>query len=328
MTIKDTTIWKKIRLLKNKLLQKKEYHYLSKLKKRKYEDFLISKYSKMMNKFPYSFGKQLNFDNPLTFTEKQQWLKLYDNSETKSILTDKYRVRDFVKKNIGTDYLVPLITINGRDVFDRVKDINFKLLPNSFVIKCTHGSHMNIIVKDKNSLKPFDILKIKNKIKKWLKTNYAYCVGLELHYSLIKPRIIIEEYLDIDNDLPDYKFFCFNGKPEFLWVDQNRQTDHKRSVFDLNYNKLPFNFLQYDQVNLNSKPRNFDVMIEIAKKLSTNFIFSRVDLYNINGKIFFGEITFSSGSGYQAPCPIEYDMILGQKIAINNKIRENNRIYR
>ena len=174
MTIKDTTIWKKIRLLKNKLLQKKEYHYLSKLKKRKYEDFLISKYSKMMNKFPYSFGKQLNFDNPLTFTEKQQWLKLYDNSETKSILTDKYRVRDFVKKNIGTDYLVPLITINGRDVFDRVKDINFKLLPNSFVIKCTHGSHMNIIVKDKNSLKPFDILKIKNKIKnKWLRKKYA-----------------------------------------------------------------------------------------------------------------------------------------------------------
>ena len=172
-------------------------------------------------------------------------------------------------------------------------------------------------------------LKARAKINQSLRKNFYYQFR-EWPYKDIDRQIICEPYLE-DNEtgeLRDYKFFCFNGKPEFLWVDQNRQTDHKRSVFDLNYNKLPFNFLQYDQVNLNSKPRNFDVMIEIAKKLSTNFIFSRVDLYNINGKIFFGEITFSSGSGYQAPCPIEYDMILGQKIAINNKIRENNRIYR
>ena len=156
----------------------------------------------------YYKKKSLNIDNPKT-NEKIKWLKLYDSTPKKTYLTDKYLVRRWIKKKIGEEYLIPLI-----GVYDKFEDINFKNLPKDFVIKCNHGCGYNIIVKDKFSL---NLTIVKSKIDKWMDENYAFKNGLELQYRDIKPKIIIEKYMD-DNtgDLRDYKFHCFNGKPKFL----------------------------------------------------------------------------------------------------------------
>lgn len=328
MNLKNSKLWGKMRFLKNNFLIKYEYFYAKHLKESKYEEYLEKRYSRYMDQFDYSKNNKLNFECPRTFTEKQQWLKLYDNNIQKSLLTDKYYAKKFFEKNIGSEFVIPLLKINNIEIFYSAKDINFDFLPNQFVLKCTHGSHMNIIVKDKSKLTQKDIKLIKRQLNKWLKINYAFKVGLELHYSNIKPAIIIEKYFNINDDLPDYKFFCFNGEPKFVWVDQNRNTNHKRTVFNLNYKKLPYNFFKMPDVDLLEKPKNFNKMIEISKKLSKGFIFSRVDLYNVGGTIYIGEITFSSGSGYIPLYPNEYDEKLGKLIKINQINRINNTRYR
>ena len=157
---------------------------------------------------------------------------------------------------------------------------------------------------------------------------YAFLVGLELVYEKNNPTIIIEEYMANDDDLPDYKFMCFSGEVKYVWCDQGRFADHMRSVFDMDYNLMPFSLHTYESVKDLKKPDNFDKMVEIARRLCEDFPYVRVDLYNIEGQIYFGELTFCSGAGYQTPIPIEYDKILGDLIYIDPAQRSGNYRYR
>jgi hypothetical protein len=309
-------------------LRKKEYEKMRHMPESEYEDYLCTRYSEMMNRVPHTRGKTMDFKNPVTYTQKQQWMKLYDQSKERSQYSDKYAVREHIKATIGEEYLIPLISINGKDHFDDPKEIDFDRLPNAFVIKCNHGSHYNVIVKDKSKLTPKDIKKIKKQLAVWLREHYAFLVGMELVYEQIKPTMIIEEYMAIDDDLPDYKFMCFSGEVKYVWCDQGRFADHRRSVFDLDYNLMSFNLHIHENVKDMRKPENFEKMVELAAVLCEDFPYVRVDLYNVKGRIYFGEMTFCSGAGYQSPNPVEYDKVLGDMIQLDLSVRDNNYRYR
>ena len=261
-------------------------------------------------------GYPLDLDNPKTFTEKEQWIKIYDQSPLKVVCSDKYAVRDFISKKLGSDYLIPLINIDGKDRFDDANEIDFDKLPNQFVLSCNHGSSMTIVVNDKNKLKKRDIKNIKKRLNKWLKIDYAYVSAFDFVYKDIKPRIIITKYLSNgNNDLKDYKIFCFNGEPQYIWVDSSRFKGHKRNIFDANLNKAPFRYGPFEEGD-EKAPENAKKMFEIAKLLSKDFKFVRVDLYDVDGKIYFGELTFNSGAGRDLIYPIEYNEIVGKELNI------------
>ena len=255
-------------------------------------------------------GKILNLENPKTFSEKIQWIKLYDSTPLKTRLVDKYLVRDWIKKQVGEKYLIPLL-----GVWDKFDDINFDKLPDKFVLKANHGSGWNIIVKNKSI---FDKADAKRKLDKWLNTNYAFIRGFELDYKNISPKIIAEEFLENEGkDLYDYKIWCFNGKPEFISLLAERQIKLKIAVYDLNWNLLPFRctFPQYEK--LVPKPDNLDEMLNVAKVLCKDFAYVRVDLYRlVDGSLKFGEMTFTTGSGMSKWDPPEYDLLLGEMITL------------
>ena len=332
MGIKDTKFWAYLRKKKNKRLAKKEYIKMKNLPLCEYEDYLVKRSFEMMQRNivsrPYAYN--ISFDNPVTFTEKRQWLKLYYQDERQALYTDKYEVRKHIKEVLGEEYLIPLISIDGKDCFESVKEIDFKKLPNSFVIKCTHGSHMNIIVKDKSKLTKSDIRKYKKQLNKWLKINYAYLVALELHYKDIKPRMIIEEYVDMGSKaLTDYKFFCFSGEPKFAGIFENRGSDdYQETYVDMNFKEMPFRLDRFDSNPNIVKPVTFDKMVEISKLLCEDFPMVRIDLYTLNGAVYFGEITFTSAAGYDFPNPFNYDKELGKLIIIDKTKRDNNFTYR
>ena len=239
-------------------------------------------------------GKVLDLDNPQTFDEKIQWLKLYDSIPLKSRLADKYSVRDWVKEKIGEKYLIPLL-----GVYDKFDDIDFAKLPNRFVIKCTHGSGYNIIVKDKAT---FDSTEAKSKINKWLGENFAFKNGCELHYCAIKPKIIIEKYIEnTDGDLYDYKFWCFNGKVKYIqFLSERNLGGMKMAFYDTKWRKQTFvSDYHYPLDTKNrEKPDNLRKMIKLAEKLSRGFYYVRVDFYRLDDNtICFGEMTFTPASG-------------------------------
>lgn len=253
-------------------------------------------------------GKSLDLENPQTFNEKIQWLKLFDSTPLKTRLTDKYLARDWVKERIGGKYLIPLL-----GTWDKFDDIDFDMLPDKFVLKANHGSGWNIIVRDKSA---FDKASARRQFGKWLNTNFAFINGLELHYKGITPRIIAEQYLENDNeDLYDYKVFCFNGSSHYIAVDSERKNNHSRNIYDLEWNIQPFS--DYPNSKPISKPNNLDEMILLAKRLSIGFAVVRVDFYVLNdGSLKFGELTFTPQSGaYKWNLP-EYDLLLGQMITL------------
>ena len=271
---------------------------------------------KMMIKFQYkiSTGRKLNLKKPKRFTEKIQWYKLYYRDALITQCSDKFGVREYIKSKGYEDTLVPLYC-----VYDNAEQINFEDLPTRFVLKITNGSHTNILCEDKSDL---DICETKATLNNWLITCTGKS-GREWGYYNIKPRIICEKYLEKDNnnDLIDYKFFCFNGEPFCLYVIVERFLDDgiKLGIYDTNFNKLPYR--RTDIRGLISdveKPKNFDRMIEIAKALSKDFPHVRVDLYNIDGQIFFGELTFYDGSGYKGYVPDEFDTIMGDRFCLPN----------
>ena len=270
----------------------------------------ISYKQELQNWYRRVTGKYLNLDNPRTFNEKIQWLKLYDSTPIKTRLADKYLVRDWVKEKIGEQYLIPLL-----GVYDKFEEIDFDKLPNQFVIKCNHGSAMNIIVKDKSKL---DLNDAKEKLDKWMNTNFAFKYGFELHYRDIEPKIIIEQYMDDGTgDLKDYKYTCFDGKPEFIWIDSDRHTVHKRNLYDLNWKQLPYKVnSKYDTFKSPEKPDCLEKMTELAAKLSKGFPYVRVDFYIINNKIYFGEMTFTSSSGTEDIQPRSFDIYLAKQIKL------------
>lgn len=267
--------------------------------RRKYYQFLIEllvffnacdkKISKA--KYFYKNNKKLNLDNPTEFMEKLQWLKLYYYKENYGHYVDKYEVREFVKNQIGEQYLNDFIAI-----YENENDIDFDLLPNQFALKGIHGSGYNIIVEDKREL---DIIKAKKTLKKYLQSDYS-SYNEERIYKNIKPRILAEKYLDqsCKSAIIDYKLFCFHGKAKYIWVKTYLNGSYKNCYYDLNWNRVKDDLNKKSHLNIEiEKPNNLKEMIEISNKLAENFIFVRVDLYSIKNKIYFGELTFFPWGG-------------------------------
>lgn len=258
--------------------------------------------------------ERLNLDNPETYDQKIQWLKVYDSTPLKTRLTDKYLVRDWVKGKIGEKYLTKLL-----GVWDNFDDIDFDALPDKFVLKANHGCGFNFIVPDKSKMDKSDA---RYKFRTWLKINYAYRWGMEPQYRDIEPKIIAEEYLENDNrDLYDYKIWCFGGEPKYIqFLSERNKGGLKMAFYDTEWNLMPF---VYDHPRLDriaEKPDNLDEMLDIAKTLSKDFCHVRVDLYRLNdGTIKFGEMTFTSCSGTCHWDPPEYNKILGDLITLPEK---------
>lgn len=252
------------------------------------------------------FEKKLNLENPTTFNEKNQWLKLYDRNPIYTQMVDKSDVRQYLAAIIGEEYLIPLI-----GVWDKFDDIDFSQLPDKFVLKCTHDSGGVVVVKDKDNL---DIESVRKIIKRSLKRNFYY-YSREWPYKDVKPRIICEKYLVDESgyELKDYKVACFNGKAKFFYVCLNRTPKSCNiDMYDMNWNPMPFyQVLHPNSGTFVSKPRNFDKMVEIAEKLAKNLPYLRVDFYEPNGELFMGELTFFHGSGFEPYIPESYDYLMG-----------------
>lgn len=256
-------------------------------------------------------GEELNIENPQTFNEKIQWLKLYDRNSLYTNLVDKYEVRKYISRKIGNEYLIPLL-----GVWDKFEEIDFDKLPNQFVLKCTHDSGGIVICTDKNTL---DFKTARRKINRSLNRNYYY-YGKEWAYKNIKPRIIAEKYIEDSSsgDLKDYKFMCFNGEPKIIQVMSDREyKDFLINHFDLEWNEvnIPRKSIN-NNTNLPARPRNLDKMIEISKVLSKDISFVRVDLYETEKGIFFGEMTFYPVSGFMDFSNKEDDFLLGSWIKL------------
>jgi len=254
-------------------------------------------------------GEKLNLNNPQTFNEKLQWLKLNDRKDIYTTMVDKYEVKKYVSDVIGEKYIIPTLGI-----YNSFDEIDFEKLPNKFVVKCTHDSGSTIICKDK---KKFDIKKAKKKINKALKYNYYYA-GREWPYKNVKPRIIIEEYIEDEElrDLRDYKFFCFNGKVNLFKVDFNRFLEHRANYYDKNLKLLEFGeeVCPPDFEKKIEIPKDIMKMILLAEKLANGTKFVRIDFYYTNKKIYFGEMTFYPASGFGKFIPDSWDERLGEMI--------------
>lgn len=279
-------------------------------------DFLPDK---LMIKIQYRIatGKKLNLQKPKRFTEKLQWYKLYYRDPLMVQGADKYSVRDFIIKKGYSEILVPIY-----GVYDDAEDIDFDHLPNKFVLKTTNGSHTNILCEDKSKL---NIPKTRKIINKWLHKRSAK-LGREWAYYNIKPRIICEKYIDKDKngDLIDYKFYSHNGVLSYIKIvtDRFKKSGRKQGIFDLQFNQLPYYRDGVLAINKTlEKPSNYAKMVEIAQKISEDFPHVRVDLYNIDGVIYFGELTFYDTSGYETFTPDEFDFILGNNFKLPEKMK-------
>ena len=279
------------------------YVYLSSIPPERYPEELCKWYYQRT-------GDILNLINPRTFNEKIQWMKLYDATELKTRLADKYLVRDWIREKIGDEYLIPLL-----GVWDSFDEINFDQLPDRFVLKANHGSGWNIIVKDKAT---FDREDAKSKFDRWMNLNYSFCVGYELQYINIPPKIIAEEYIENVEGLKEYSFYCFNGKPRQVWADLVSGTpNHLRSIYDMEWNLLPLrcNWPEGGEL-LRERPKAFEKMKEFATLLCQDFAFVRVDFYDVDGKLYMGEMTFTPMSGLGKFEPVQWNRILGDALSL------------
>lgn len=253
-----------------------------------------------------AFNKKLNLDNPQTFNEKLQWLKLYDRNPKYTKMVDKYEVKEYVSNIIGKQYIIPTL-----GVWDKFENIDFEKLPNQFVLKCTHDSGGIVICKDKNK---FNYKDAERKINECLKRNYYYA-GREWPYKNVKPRIIAEKYMEQKSkeELKDYKIMCFSGRAKCSFVCSDRYSKEglKVTFFDLNWNKLPFERHYPSSSEKIDKPSNYNLMIKLSEELAQDIPFIRVDWYEIDGKLYFGELTFYPGSGFEEFTPKEWDTTLG-----------------
>lgn len=263
------------------------------------------------------FGQKLDLKNPVTYSQKLQWLKLYDRNPIYSTMVDKYDAKKFVSDIIGEEYIIPTLA-----VWDRVEDIDFDSLPEQFVLKCTHDSGGLVICKDKSKL---DIKKAKKRINKSLRRNYFYN-SREWPYKKLKPRIIAEMYMEDESgyELKDYKFFCFDGEVKALFIATDRGVEGEETKFDFfdeNFNHLPIKN-GHDNANREFvRPDGFEKMKELASRLSKGIPQLRVDFYNINGKIYFGELTFFHWGGLKPFEPEEWDYTFGSYIKLPEKRR-------
>lgn len=263
----------------------------------------------LKKRYMATFGKPLNLENPTGFNEKIQWLKLYARNPQYTILVDKYKVREYITQKLGEEYLIPLL-----GVWDKPEDINFESLPNSFVLKCNHNSGLGMcICKDKNTLDINDVIK---KLHQGLQEDY-YIRHREWPYKNVPRKIIAEQFMveDGDKELMDYKVHCFNGEPKFILVCSDRFSSSglKEDFYDTEWNLLDIRRPKHpNSVEGIKKPELLDELLRLAKILSKNLPFSRIDFYIINSKIYFGEITFFPASGFEAFEPVEADEWIGQ----------------
>lgn len=294
----------------NKYISNQEYRLRVNSKLGLYNNMDDKKFIEKM--FKATMDYPLNLENPKSFNEKLQWLKLYDRNPLYTKLVDKYKVREYISEKIGEDYLIPLL-----GVWDDPEDIDFDSLPNKFVLKCNHNSGLGMcICTDKSKI---DIKKVKNELKSGLAQNY-YLNGREWPYKNVSRKIICEKYMtdETEKNLRDYKFYCFDGKPKIVGIYQDRNSDKETTgdFFDMNFEWVDLRFGMPNALNKPQKPQKFQEMIKIAEILSEGMPEVRVDLYISNNKIYFGELTFFDGGGFDKIEPLEWDYKLGSWIKL------------
>lgn len=262
-------------------------------------------------KYRSKFGKKLDWDNPQTFNEKLQWLKMHDRKPIYSTMVDKYEAKKYVAERIGEEYIIPTY-----GVWDRFDDIDFDALPDQFVLKCTHDCGGLVIVKDK---KNFDKEAARKKINKAMKRNYYYRTR-EWPYKNVKPRVLAEKYMEDPKtaELRDYKFFTFHGivKSMFIATERNSSEETKFDFFDADFEHLHFTNGHPNAAVCPEKPERFEEMKCLAEKLSTDIPHLRVDFYEVDGRIYFGELTFFHWNGFTLFEPKEWDKTFGDWIQL------------
>ncbi len=286
-------------------LKRRVYRKICYLFEKKLPDQL---YLKMM--YQVKLGRKCNLSTPGTFNEKLNWLKLHDRQDQYTIMADKFEVRSYVKEILGEEYLIPLIGL-----WSKAEDIEFDQLPDQFVLKCTHDSASVIICKDKRN---FDEKAAVEKLKQSLATNYFYA-SREWPYKNIVPRIIAEQYMvdESNTELKDYKIYNFNGEPKLIQVDFGRFSHHQRNLYttDWEYIDEEIEYPKNPDVVIN-KPDNLDEMLQFARLLSKGIPSVRTDFYSINGKTYFGEITFYQEGGFAHFSSGEFEKKLGELISL------------
>lgn len=261
--------------------------------------------------FKRYMGYSIDIDNPKTLNEKITWLKLYDRTDLHTLVADKYTVRSYIEKKIGKEYLIPLL-FHTKDASELIPE---NLPDCSFIIKNNHDSGGYVIVKDKSAI---DWPAVQKGFRRSLKDNF-YFATREWQYKNIEPRIIVEELLTTeDGEIPnDYKLHCFNGKLAFVHVDISRFGDRRRNLYDPNWNFIPCVW-QYENGEMEEKPKLFEEMKRLAETIAKDFIYSRVDFYAVKGKIYFGEITFHHHSGTQKFKTEGCDLKFGKLLKLPN----------
>lgn len=282
----------------------------------------LSDYAYVRLLFFCRFGRKPNLSHPVTFNEKLQWLKLNNYKDIYARMVDKHEAKEYVAGIIGSEYTIPTL-----GVWDSFKDIDFEQLPRQFVLKCTHDSGGVVICRDKEQ---FDKKHARKKLEASLKKNY-YWSGRELPYRYVKPRIIAEEYLEeksapapsaesaSPSGIRDYKFYCFHGKVKYLYISEGLENHSTARISFLTENWEPADFHRTDYApfdHLPEKPREFERMKVLAEKLSGGEPFMRVDLYSVNGRIYFSELTLVPCSGFMPFCPSEWDNRLGSLLSV------------
>ena len=260
-------------------------------------------------------GRKLNLKNPKEYNEKLQWLKLNDRKPEYSTMVDKYEVRGYIADLLGDKYLIPCLGI-----YDSVDDIDIDALPDRFVLKCTHDSGSVEICKDKSS---FDIEGARHRLSQAMKRNY-YATYREWPYKYVKPRIIAEGYLEGDGgDLKDYKVMCFNGEAKIIEVHENRFVEgkvHTQTFYDREWNIVPLTQIETVTVDRpGERPRQLDEILRLSELIAKNMYHARIDWYIEGDKIYFGEITFFDGSGFESFSTPEMERMLGDMINLPEK---------
>ncbi|WP_163468929.1 ATP-grasp fold amidoligase family protein [Fusobacterium sp. IOR10] len=264
----------------------------------------------IQKKFKERVGCEIDFNKePKTFNEKIQFRKLYDKNPLYSICADKYRVREYIKNKIGEEYLIPLLLVT-----DKLKEEQWDKLPNQFVAKANHNSGPVQIVKDKLKANKKEIIK---ELNNQLRLDYGI-LSLENSYSNISRKIVVEEFLE--DNIKDYKIFCFNGKAKIMFVALDRSTNTKFDFYDMDFKKIDLKQHYSNSNIILEKPSSFEKMKQLAEKLSEDFSHVRVDFYDIKGKVYFGELTFCHFSGLEKFEPHKYDELLGSWFELDKKI--------
>lgn len=294
----------------------KIYHYL------KYGRLNDAIYLKKI--FPLAQGYPLNLDDPKSLNEKMQWLKIHDRRNINTILADKYLAREYIAKHFGNEFLIPLLFKT-----EKVSEINPDILPHEpFIIKVNHNSGNFQIVRNKGEIN-WNQLQVN--LKWWMSFNY-YRHSREWQYKNIKPIIIVEKLLlDKMGKIPnDYKLHCINGKVAFVYVSVDREGSNKRNIYDRNWKPMDFTFAhkyKHKKGNIRgveiNAPSSFEMMVNFAERVAQLYTYIRVDFYDVDGKLYFGEITHQHGGGFDQFRPIEWDYYFGEQLNLNAPTLDN-----